>query len=27
MITRHDVVMQPDGRRVVIKLFVPGEDS
>jgi len=26
-IVRHDVVMQPDARRVVIKLFVPGEDS
>ncbi|MGX6606851.1 glycoside hydrolase family 130 protein [Micromonosporaceae bacterium Da 78-11] len=26
-ITRHDIVMQPDGRRVVIKLFVPGEDA
>jgi predicted GH43/DUF377 family glycosyl hydrolase len=27
LITRHDIVMQPDGRRVVIKLFVPGEDA
>jgi predicted GH43/DUF377 family glycosyl hydrolase len=26
-VTRHDIVMQPDGRRVVIKLFVPGEDA
>ena len=25
--TRHDIVMEPDGRRVVIKLFVPGEDA
>ncbi|WP_203819856.1 glycoside hydrolase family 130 protein [Paractinoplanes ferrugineus] len=25
--TRHEIVMQPDGRRVVIKLFVPGEDD
>jgi predicted GH43/DUF377 family glycosyl hydrolase len=27
LITRHELVMQPDGRRVVIKLFVPGEDA
>ncbi|MEV4352170.1 glycoside hydrolase family 130 protein [Actinoplanes sp. NPDC049596] len=27
LITRHDIVMEPDGRRVVIKLFVPGEDA
>jgi predicted GH43/DUF377 family glycosyl hydrolase len=27
LITRHDLVMQPDDRRVVIKLFVPGEDA
>jgi predicted GH43/DUF377 family glycosyl hydrolase len=27
LITRHDIVMQPDARRVVIKLFVPGEDA
>ena len=26
-ITRHDIIMQPDARRVVIKLFVPGEDA
>ncbi|MFC3735451.1 glycoside hydrolase family 130 protein [Paractinoplanes deccanensis] len=26
-ITRHDIVMEPDGRRVVIKLFVPGEET
>jgi predicted GH43/DUF377 family glycosyl hydrolase len=26
-INRHDIVMAPDGRRVVIKLFVPGEDA
>jgi predicted GH43/DUF377 family glycosyl hydrolase len=26
-ITRHDVTMAPDDRRVVIKLFVPGEDA
>ncbi|WP_312034690.1 glycoside hydrolase family 130 protein [Actinoplanes sp. TBRC 11911] len=26
-ITRHEIVMAPDGRRVVIKLFVPGEDA
>ncbi|GAA1580476.1 glycoside hydrolase family 130 protein [Actinoplanes couchii] len=26
-ITRHDITMTPDGRRVVIKLFVPGEDA
>jgi predicted GH43/DUF377 family glycosyl hydrolase len=25
--TRHDIVMEPDDRRVVIKLFVPGEDA
>jgi predicted GH43/DUF377 family glycosyl hydrolase len=25
--TRHDLVMEPDDRRVVIKLFVPGEDA
>ena len=24
---RHELVMQPDDRRVVIKLFVPGEDA
>jgi predicted GH43/DUF377 family glycosyl hydrolase len=24
---RHELVMEPDGRRVVIKLFVPGEDA
>ncbi|WP_346015979.1 glycoside hydrolase family 130 protein [Couchioplanes caeruleus] len=24
---RHPLTMQPDGRRVVIKLFVPGEDA
>lgn len=27
LVTRHDVVMEPDDRRVVIKLFVPGEDA
>jgi predicted GH43/DUF377 family glycosyl hydrolase len=27
LITRHDIVMQPDPGRVVIKLFVPGEDA
>jgi predicted GH43/DUF377 family glycosyl hydrolase len=27
LITRHDLVMEPDDRRVVIKLFVPGEDA
>ena len=27
LITRHDIVMEPDARRVVIKLFVPGEDA
>jgi predicted GH43/DUF377 family glycosyl hydrolase len=27
LITRHDIVMEPDDRRVVIKLFVPGEDA
>src|SRR3954454_10153596 len=26
-ITRHDITMAPDDRRVVIKLFVPGEDA
>ncbi|MFC7279148.1 glycoside hydrolase family 130 protein [Paractinoplanes rhizophilus] len=26
LVTRHDIVMRPDDRRVVIKLFVPGED-
>ena len=26
-LTRHEIVMQPDDRRVVIKLFVPGEDA
>ncbi len=26
-ITRHDLTMAPDDRRVVIKLFVPGEDA
>src|ERR1044072_7109620 len=26
-INRHDIVMAPDGRRVGIKLFVPGEDA
>jgi predicted GH43/DUF377 family glycosyl hydrolase len=26
-VTRHEIVMAPDGRRVVIKLFVPGEDA
>ncbi|GIE84554.1 glycoside hydrolase family 130 protein [Actinoplanes regularis] len=26
-ITRHSITMEPDGRRVVIKLFVPGEDA
>ncbi|WP_045744264.1 MULTISPECIES: glycoside hydrolase family 130 protein [Actinoplanes] len=26
-ITRHTITMAPDGRRVVIKLFVPGEDA
>jgi predicted GH43/DUF377 family glycosyl hydrolase len=26
-ITRHNITMAPDGRRVVIKLFVPGEDA
>jgi predicted GH43/DUF377 family glycosyl hydrolase len=26
-VTRHDIVMRPDDRRVVIKLFVPGEDA
>ncbi|MBO3742218.1 glycoside hydrolase family 130 protein [Actinoplanes sp. NEAU-H7] len=26
-ITRHNITMTPDGRRVVIKLFVPGEDA
>ena len=26
-ITRHDIIMEPDDRRVVIKLFVPGEDA
>ncbi|WP_436527407.1 glycoside hydrolase family 130 protein [Actinoplanes sp. HUAS TT8] len=26
-ITRHNITMQPDGRRVVVKLFVPGEDA
>jgi predicted GH43/DUF377 family glycosyl hydrolase len=26
-VTRHEIVMQPDARRVVIKLFVPGEDE
>ncbi|MDT5034354.1 MAG: hypothetical protein QOC94_4525, partial [Actinoplanes sp.] len=24
---RHDLVMEPDDTRVVIKLFVPGEDA
>jgi predicted GH43/DUF377 family glycosyl hydrolase len=27
LITRHDITMAPDDRRVVIKLFVPGEDA
>ncbi|HEY0000135.1 MAG TPA: glycoside hydrolase family 130 protein [Actinoplanes sp.] len=27
LITRHDIIMEPDDRRVVIKLFVPGEDA
>jgi predicted GH43/DUF377 family glycosyl hydrolase len=27
LVTRHDIVMAPDARRVVIKLFVPGEDA
>ncbi|BCJ55277.1 glycosidase [Actinoplanes sp. NBRC 14428] len=27
LMQRHPVVMQPDGGRVVIKLFVPGEDA
>jgi predicted GH43/DUF377 family glycosyl hydrolase len=27
LITRHKIVMEPDDRRVVIKLFVPGEDA
>ena len=27
LITRHDIVMEPDDRRTVIKLFVPGEDA
>jgi predicted GH43/DUF377 family glycosyl hydrolase len=27
LITRHDLTMAPDDRRVVIKLFVPGEDA
>ena len=27
LVTRHDIVMEPDDRRVVIKLFVPGEDA
>ena len=27
LITRHDIVMEPDDKRVVIKLFVPGEDA
>ena len=26
-LTRHDIVMEPDDRRVAIKLFVPGEDA
>ena len=26
-LTRYDLVMRPDDRRVVIKLFVPGEDA
>ncbi len=26
-ITRHNLTMAPDGRRVVVKLFVPGEDA
>ncbi|GAA4929783.1 glycoside hydrolase family 130 protein [Actinoplanes utahensis] len=26
-ITRHNITMAPDARRVVIKLFVPGEDA
>jgi len=26
-LTRHEIVMEPDDRRVVIKLFVPGEDE
>src|SRR5689334_9773730 len=26
-LTRHEIVMQPDDRRGVIKLFVPGEDA
>ncbi len=25
--TRHEIVMEPDDTRVVIKLFVPGEDA
>jgi predicted GH43/DUF377 family glycosyl hydrolase len=27
LVTRHDLVMEPDARRVVVKLFVPGEDA
>ncbi|OJF13051.1 glycoside hydrolase family 130 protein [Couchioplanes caeruleus] len=27
LVQRHAITMQPDGRRVVIKLFVPGEDT
>jgi predicted GH43/DUF377 family glycosyl hydrolase len=27
LVTRHDITMEPDDRRVVIKLFVPGEDA
>jgi predicted GH43/DUF377 family glycosyl hydrolase len=27
LLTRYDIVMEPDDRRVVIKLFVPGEDA
>jgi predicted GH43/DUF377 family glycosyl hydrolase len=27
LVTRHEIVMEPDDRRVVIKLFVPGEDA
>jgi predicted GH43/DUF377 family glycosyl hydrolase len=27
LITRHDIIMAPDDRRVVVKLFVPGEDA
>jgi predicted GH43/DUF377 family glycosyl hydrolase len=27
LVTRHDIIMEPDARRVVIKLFVPGEDA